>query len=85
MKKLMTILTAAAMTVSLNAAPKTYELASPDGQLKVTVESGEGLTYSLVHGGDLLLDKSEIHMLMTDGTIYGGIQKKAPKVKGPEI
>ena len=76
----MTILTAATVAIAATAAPKTYELASPDGQLKVTVESGEGLTYSLVHGGDLLLDKSQINMLMTDGTIYGGVEKKAPKV-----
>ena len=79
MKKLMTIFVAALTAVSAFAAPKTYDLTSPDGKIKVTVESGEGLTYTLTHGGDLLVDKSEINMLLKDGTIYGGVQK-APKV-----
>lgn len=75
----MTIFVAALTAVSAFAAPKTYDLTSPDGKIKVTVESGEGLTYTLTHGGDLLVDKSEINMLLKDGTIYGGVQK-APKV-----
>ena len=79
MKKLMTVCAMALMSLAAMAAPKTYELASPDGKFKVTVENGEGLTYTLSHDGDLLLDKSEINMLLTDGTIYGGVQK-APKV-----
>ena len=33
----MTILTAATVAIAATAAPKTYELASPGGQLKVTV------------------------------------------------
>ena len=39
----MTILAALLMTVSAAAAPKHYELKSPDGRLKVNVEAGEGL------------------------------------------
>ena len=37
MHKLMTILAAVLMTVSLNAQPNDYVLASPDGKLKVMV------------------------------------------------
>ena len=79
MKKLMTICAAALVALSAVAAPKTYELTSPNGKVKVAVESGEGLSYTLTHGGDLLIDRSEVNMLLTDGTIYGGVQK-APKV-----
>ena len=79
MKKLMTICAAALVALSAVAAPKTYELTSPNGTVKVSVESGEGLSYTLTHGGDLLIDRSEVNMLLTDGTIYGGVQK-APKV-----
>ena len=61
------------------AAQKTYELSSPGGVLKVMVESGENLTYTVEHGGDQLLDKSEVSMTLSDGTVYGGSQK-APKV-----
>ena len=79
MKRLMTILALALITLGVSAAPKTYELLSPDGKMKVTVENGEGVFYTLSHDGDLLIGKSEINMLLTDGTIYGGVQK-APKV-----
>ena len=56
MHKLITILTALLMTVSATAAPKHYELKSPDGNLVVSIEAGEGISYSLTHGQDLLLD-----------------------------
>ena len=79
MKRLMTILALALITLGVSAAPKTYELLSPDGKMKVTVENGDGVFYTLSHDGDLLIGKSEINMLLTDGTIYGGVQK-APKV-----
>ena len=55
MHKLMTILAAVLMTVSATAAPKHYELKSPDGNLVVSIEAGEGINYSLTHGQDLLL------------------------------
>ena len=76
----MTICVLALMTIGAFAAPKTYELSSPDGKVKVTVENGEGVFYTLSHDGDLLLEKSEINMLLTDGTIYGGVQKNPKAV-----
>ena len=60
-----------------SAAPKTYELNSPDGRLKVRVEAGEGLEYSLEHDGDLLLADSHIGMFTTDGVVFGGVQPVA--------
>ena len=79
MKRLITICALALLTVAAAAAPKVYDLASPDGKLKIAVENGEGVTYTLSYDGDMLIDRSEINMLLTDGTIYGGVQK-APKV-----
>ncbi len=69
----------ALISISASAVPKTYELLSPNGKMKMTVENGEGVFYTLSHDGDLLIDKSEINMTLTDGTVYGGVQK-APKV-----
>lgn len=71
----MTVSAAAMIAVSAISAPKTYELLSPDGNVKVEIEAGEGISYSLTHGNDLVLDKSAISMFLTDGTVYGGIQK----------
>lgn len=71
----MTILAAVLMTVSLNVQPNDYVLASPDGKLQVMVETGDGIHYSLVHDGDLLVGRSEIGMYMTDGSKFGGLEQ----------
>ena len=60
------------MVISAFAAPKDYVLRSPDEKLLVTIETGNGISYTLKHDGDLLLDRSEIGMYMTDGTVFGG-------------
>ena len=74
MRKLMTTLAVMLSIISASAANKTYELKSPDGRLKVNIEAGEGLGYSLEHDGDLLLDDSRIGMYTTTGEVFGGIQ-----------
>ena len=79
MKRLITVCALALVSIAAAAAPKVYDLASPDGKFKVAVENGEGITYAVSYDGDLLIDRSEINMVLTDGTIYGGVQK-APKV-----
>lgn len=64
-----------------HAATKTYSLVSPDGKLKVSVYAGDELAYSLRHGDDVILDKSEISMSLTDGTCYGGKQRVIKSTK----
>ena len=71
MRRLITIISAALITVSVSAATKTYELKSPDGKLQVKVEAGNGINYTLIHESDILLDQSYIGMYMTDGTAFG--------------
>ena len=70
----MTILAAVLMTVGATAAPKHYELKSPDGNLVVSIEAGDGISYSLTHGQDLLLDKANISMITVEGDVFGGVQ-----------
>ena len=74
MHKLITILAAVLMTLGAAAAPKHYELKSPDGNLVVSIEAGEGISYSLTHGQDLLLDKTNISMITVEGNVFGGVQ-----------
>ena len=57
------------------AAPKTYQLKSPDGRIEVTVEAGEGISYMMTCCGDVILEKSPAAMYLTDGTVFGGAQK----------
>ncbi len=74
MIRIMTALAAVLMTLSAMAAPKSYDLVSPDGRLKLHIDTEDGLEYSLEHDGDLLMEKSHLGMYMTDGTVFGGIQ-----------
>ena len=74
MHKLITTLAAILIAASAFAASKTYDLRSPDGKLSVSVEAGEGISYSLTHDGDLLLDKTVISMATAGGEVFGGIQ-----------
>ena len=73
MNRILTTLAAVLMTLSVQAAPKSYDLVSPDGRLKLTIDTAEGLEYSLEHDGDILLEKSHLGLYMTDGTVFGGI------------
>lgn len=77
MRRLLTTLAAVLSIFFASAAPKSYDLKSPDGRLKVTVEAGEGIGYSLEHDGDLLMTDSHIGMFTTDGVVFGGIQPVA--------
>ena len=71
MHKLMTFFAAMLLVTTAWAAPKTYELKSPDGRLKVEIKTGSGICYTLQHDSDLLLQDSYIGLYMTDGTAYG--------------
>ena len=57
------------------AAPKTYQLKSPDGRIEVTVEAGEGISYMMTCCGDVILEKSPAAMYLTDGTVFSDAQK----------
>lgn len=72
MHRLLTTFAVALMAISAFAAPKDYVLRSPDEKLMVTIETRNGISYTLKHDGDLLLDRSEVGMYMTDGTVFGG-------------
>lgn len=74
MKRFITFIIVMMQALSSYGAAKVYDLASPDGRLKITVQAGDGIVYSLEHDGDLLLKDSRIGMFMTDGTVFGGVQ-----------
>ena len=71
MHKLMTFFATMLLVTTAWAAPKTYELKSPDGRLKVEIKTGNGICYTLQHDSDLLLQESYVGMYMTDGSAYG--------------
>ena len=48
------------LSIALCASAKTYDLTSPDGKVKVAVEIGEGIEYSLSYGDEEILAPSQI-------------------------
>ena len=52
------------------AASKSYDLTSPDGTLRVEVEVGDEIVYSLWKNADRILMPSGIEMKLADGTLY---------------
>ena len=76
MRKLILMISAAVLAFSAVAAPKTYELASPDGTLKAEVVlNGTDITYSGLKDGKAVLAPSRIAMQLADGTAYDGAVK----------
>ena len=81
MRRFALMLSALLVAVGLSAAPKTYELASPDGGLRVSISAGDGISYTLTSGEDVLLENSAIGMFTTDGQVFGGVQPVSKAVR----
>ncbi|NLZ19082.1 MAG: glycoside hydrolase family 97 protein [Bacteroidales bacterium] len=56
----------------LPAAPRHFELLSPDGRLRVGVEAGPQLSYTLDYDGVAVLAPSQISVCLDDGSAYDG-------------
>ena len=84
MKRFALMLSALFLAVGLSAAPKTYELASPDGGLRVSISAGDGISYTLTSGEDVLLEHSAIGMFTTDGEVFGGVQPVSKALRKAE-
>ena len=66
------ILLSALLMLCVSAyAQKQYTLQSPDKDISVTIEAGEQLTYSVMHGNTCVLAPSPIGMQLGDGTMLG--------------
>ncbi|MHA4806525.1 glycoside hydrolase family 97 protein [Flavitalea flava] len=50
---------------------KSFELSSPDGSLKVTVDAAEKLQWHLMRGAKTLIAPSSVSMQLEDGTVLG--------------
>ena len=55
----------------LSAAPKHYQLSSPDGDIRLDVNVGEKITYTLSHKDDTMIAESPVSMSLEDGSSYG--------------
>jgi hypothetical protein len=67
MKKLFALLAAVLCFVSLDA--KQYEVVSPSGVLKMTLEVEEGLSYSLSVDGKVVMSDCALSMTLADSRV----------------
>lgn len=56
---------------------KEYTLSSPDGHLRLTVDAGKRLTWSLMHDSTKVITPSSISLSLSDGKVLGA----SPRVK----
>jgi len=52
-------------------AQKQYQLASPDGKLKTTINAGKQLTYDITLDGQQVLEASPLAMTLDNGEVWG--------------
>ena len=56
---------------TLHVQAQVYELSSPDGKLKATINVGDQITYSLTHEATQVLSASPISMTLQTGEVLG--------------
>ena len=82
MRNLIFAIAASLFCMSLYAAPKNYELVSPDGTLKAEITMADGnIRYSVLKNGSLILAPSQVAMNLADGTAYDGNVKLQKTMK----
>ena len=79
MKKILIVLLSLSTAFTAIGAVKQQILTSPDGKLKIEINTGDGLVYSLSHEGVQLLAPSEISMTFDNNSIVYGKNGKVRK------
>ena len=64
------VLLAVLISTISSAAPRNFDIVSPDGTLKASIVVGDEITYSISKNGDDILAPSEISMKFSDGTSF---------------
>ena len=64
------VLVAVLISTISSAAPRNFDIVSPDGTLKASIVVGDEITYSIFKNGDEILAPSEISMKFSDGTSF---------------
>ena len=74
MRPLLLLLTCAVLLpgTAYAAAPRHFELASPDGHLRLCVDAGPQITYTLDRDGVSVMAPSGLSVQLADGTAYDG-------------
>lgn len=84
MKRIYLLLMVLFIATGASAASKTYDLKSPGGNLCVSVQAGDAISYTMTSGEDVLLENSAIGMYTTDGVVFGGVQPVSRVLRNSE-
>lgn len=77
-------MTVAGVSPQSVTAQRITGVTSPDGKLRLELELGDKLSYSVFHGEDLMIAPSKVSMTLSDGTICGE-GKEMPHIKRSAI
>ena len=77
MKRINSLLAAVALFSASAMAQNTQTVTSPDGNIKAVVTLGDGITYDVFHGDELVLDDCRMSM-----NIGGKVLGSTPKLRG---
>ena len=70
LKNRLFILTAMLISTVTSAAPRNFDVISPDGTLKASIVVADEITYSISKDGNDIIVPSEISMSFSDGTSF---------------
>ena len=62
----------------------SYQVTSPDGQLRATVVVSDVITYTVARDAQVLIAPSEINMTLSDGIVFG-VNDKVKKVRNTSV
>src|SRR5512135_3763152 len=80
MKKIVSLFLSLLLAVSLTAGNKTYYIQSPDSRIRVQVEVGEKITYSVQYNGKELVSPSPVSLTVNGKTLGWNARVKKDKV-----
>lgn len=75
MKKLFPVIILFIILSNCVNAQKEFKVQSPDGKLSAKICIGESIHYQIFHNEDIVIDKSEIALSLTDGRTLGKMPK----------
>lgn len=85
MKKYIATVIASLICIAGFCANKQLAVSSPDGKIVISVNTSNGISYSVTMDGETLLEPSALSVSLEDGSIYGGANDKLVKASTKSV
>ncbi len=70
---------------AISMSAKEYSVVSPDGQIRITVDAGKTLTWSVEHRGEQVVEPSEMALDIEGMKVRPGVNPKVKKVSRKSV